>query len=198
MEFTCPVTPQLVLALDLLRAAHGSRLIDAEHHRDILLTLSLFILNLCSSFQDEVNSLVFRLLLLFQIDIVLMIAELTDPDLVAVLILLLLHLTVNVEDSLTLLALSGISRSKLSLISEGLKPNPIDVGINLLTEQPGRCLLVRSLLEFLLGPELLDPGLVLAVRQLQLTLELVRVHFLARSVSLIVVVTVFAITGCFE
>ena len=62
------VSLKLMLALNLLRAAHGARLVHTEHDRDVLLALSFLVLNLSSCFKNKIHSLVFRFFLLLDVD----------------------------------------------------------------------------------------------------------------------------------
>lgn len=120
LHLCCPVTLDLELTLNGLRAAHGSRLIDTEDDRDLLLSKGHLVLDLGGCLQDVVDGLARWLLFLLKAHVILCEAELAFPDLLLLAVSFdLLDLTVEVQSSSTVLTEGNITSGELGLVSQG-------------------------------------------------------------------------------
>ena len=165
-QFICFISFQWMLTLNWLRTAHRSWLINAKYNWHILLSWTLFVLNLGSSLKNEIYCITFWLFFLLDVDGVFVVAEFTDPHLITLTIFLLFNFAVDVENGFTFLANGRISRGQLSLVRQSLELNLKNVCVDLLPKNTSWGLLVSKLAHFLFGSETLNSWIVFAVREI--------------------------------
>lgn len=119
-----------MLTLNGLGHAHRTRDIQAEDYGDVLACHSS-VLNLGCCFEQVGDFIGLRDLLILNHDLVLLMAELTRPNLV---ITLSFYQTELVEDALASDATLGVTRSELSLVLEALEVDLGHVSVKLLPE----------------------------------------------------------------
>ena len=121
-----------VLASDRLSDAHRPRDIHAEDDRDVLCCVAsdASVLNLGCCLNKVSNLKTLRDLFLSDHDHVFIVAELANPDLVAI---LLSDNTLLVEDALTARTDLGITCGHLTLVGQTVEGDLEDIGVELVS-----------------------------------------------------------------
>lgn len=147
LHFFRPVTLDLMLATDGLRYTHRTGLVDAEDYRDVFLAAVFRLHCLSGTLHDVVDRGSLWLLLLLEVDLIIVYAELASPN-------LLLFFTdsfhrdctVHVQDSAALCAECCIAGGELRLVPQRCEVNLEHVRVDLLLVLTPRRLFPRSLL----------------------------------------------------